>query len=75
MSRPEDFNTILDALEVGLEEKGTIDRPFVLGVIPPKSLRAIVDIEGHRYAVTIEDPGIEVNDEDGSDDMGEHAHG
>lgn len=56
MSRPEDFNAILDAVETltTRDPEVTVERPFLLGGIPPQSSRAIVTIEGRSYFVTVE---------------------
>lgn len=58
MPSNEDYENILDALEVGLEGVDNfegIEKPTILpGLMPPSQVRAVVNLEGTEYIVTVE---------------------
>jgi hypothetical protein len=57
MSKAEDFEDILGALEVGaegIEKSVRIERPHMFEGLPPEQVRAIVHIDECAYSVTIE---------------------
>lgn len=58
MGRAEDFEHILGALEVGLDNEDSeksirIERPHMFEGLPPEEVRAIVHIDECAYSVTL----------------------